>query len=87
MSDATKTYIADSQLAALLRTAAESGQRLKVVAEGRTFEVEVMSEVTRRDIWQGYDPEAAINAWESLRGSLKDVDPEELVQQFKRDRE
>lgn len=87
MSDTIRTYVADSELTALLKAAAQSGERVRVVAEGQTFEVEVKPSTKSRDIWEGYDPEVAREAWESIAGIFPDIDAEALIRQIKEDRE
>lgn len=86
MSDTIRTYVADSELAALLKAAAEAGQRLRVQANGQTYEVEVKP-TRSRDIWEGYDPEAARKAWKDLAGILPDIDADAWIRQIKEDRE
>jgi hypothetical protein len=87
VSDTIYTYVADHELAALLKAAAEAGKRVRVVAEGETFEIEINPKTKSRDAVEGYDPAATREAWESIAGILPDIDAEAWIRQIKEDRE
>jgi len=88
MSDASRTYVADSELTALLKAAAQAGERVRIVAEGQTFEVEVKPSTESRDIWEGYDPEAAREALYASAGVLADsgIDVEAWLEEIRESR-
>ncbi len=86
MSDSIPTHIADDELAALLKSAAKSNGRIKVIAEGKPYEIEVR-QAPRRDIREGYDPIAARGVWRSIHGILPDVDAEAWIKEVKESRE
>jgi hypothetical protein len=52
-----KTYIADSELALLLKAASQTGERLLVKAGDDCYELKVNPATEVDDIWAGYDPE------------------------------
>jgi hypothetical protein len=54
-----KTYIADSELALLLKTASQTGERLLVKAGDDCYELKVNPADEADDIWAGYDPESS----------------------------
>lgn len=86
MSDNIPTHIASDELASLLKSAVKSSGRIKVIAEGKPYEIEVRS-APRRDIREGYDPVAARKAWRSIRGILPDVDAEAWIEDVRESRE
>jgi hypothetical protein len=55
VSHATDTYIADSELAALLATARETGARVRVKAGDETYELDVHVSPERQDPFKTYD--------------------------------
>ncbi len=78
------TTEADSQLATLIRTAAETGEPLYIQADGEVFKVSIDKPLTglkheREDPWKDYDPERAREAVRQLRGALVGVDRDELL--------
>lgn len=81
-----KTYTADAELTALLKEAAEAGERLRVRTGDSTYELEVR-EPLDNDIWADYDPEAAWKAWEQAFGILRGIDADALIDELRADRE
>lgn len=81
-----KTYTADPELTALLKEAAEVGERLRVRTDDSTYELEVRQPV-KKDIWADYDPEAAWQAWEQAFGMLRGIDADALIEELRADRE
>ena len=88
MSDDTRTYVADSELAALLKAAAETGKRLRVQTTDNTYEVEVTPATESNDIWAGYDSEAAREALYASAGVLAGtgIDVEEWLEEIRESR-
>lgn len=87
MSDTLKTYVADHELAELIRTARTAGKPLRVRAGEEVYELDVRESVASEDIWENYDPEAALQALEESAGVLTGVDVETLIEELKAERE
>lgn len=88
MSDTTYTYVADSELAALLKAAVEAGERLQVQANGQTYEIQVTPATKSHDIWKDYDPDAAREALHASAGVLAGtgIDVEEWLEEIRETR-
>lgn len=85
MDDTSRTYMADHELATLLRAAASGGVPLRVKAYDETFVVHVESE--EEDIWAGYDPAKVRAALREFGGSWSDLDADEIKDRIYRARE
>ena len=81
-----KTYIADPELTALLKEAAEAGERLRVQTDDSVYEVEIQQS-SKKDIWKDYDPEAVREALEASFGMLRGIDADKLIDELRADRE
>ncbi len=81
-----KTYTADAELTALLKEAAEAGERLRVRTDDSTYELEVREPV-KKDIGKDYDPEAVREALEGAFGILRGIDADKLIDELRTDRE
>lgn len=78
MADALASYTADHELAALLKAAARSGDRVRVRAEGETFIVRIERDLDdeTKNMWANYDADqvrAAVRRSAAL-GSSVDLD-------------
>lgn len=86
------TTEADSQLATLVRSAAETGEPLYIDADGEIFKVSIKKPLIglkheREDPWKDYDPEKVREALRASRGALAGVDTDELLQDIMAARE
>jgi hypothetical protein len=88
MSDTIRTYIADSELASLLKAAAESGGRVRVVANGEMYDLQIAAFMKSPDIWKDYDPAAFREALYASAGVLKGsgIDVEEWLEEIRESR-
>jgi hypothetical protein len=88
MSDTIRTYIADSQFAALLKAAAQTGERVLVVADGQTFDLQITSSTKSINVREDYDPEAFREALYASAGVLKGsgIDVEEWLEEIRESR-
>jgi hypothetical protein len=78
------TTEANSQLATLVRSAAESGEPLYIHADGEVFKVSIDMPLIdlkdeREDPWKDYDPEKVREALRESRGALAGVDTDQLM--------
>lgn len=78
MADTLKTYTADHELAALLKTAARAGGRVRVKADDETYIVRIERDTDAETggIWANYDADqvrAAVRRSAAL-GSSADLD-------------
>ena len=78
-----QTYKGDAELAGLLDAAAEAGEPLRVVVNGRTYEIVVQARADSHDPWAEYDPEAALEALEESAGVLGGIDADALIAELK----
>ena len=82
-----QTYKGDAELAELLHVAAETGEPLRVVANGATYEIVVRARADSADPWANYDPEAALEALEESAGVFGGIDADALIAELKAERE
>lgn len=74
-----KTYTADAELARLLKTASQTGERLLVRAGDECYELNVNPAAEVDDIWAGYDPEKLREAVERSASLGLHSDPEHIA--------
>jgi hypothetical protein len=86
-NDASNTYHADHELAALLKAAARSGERVRVQTDDTTYEIKVTPAPERDAMWAGHDAQAARVAWRAMAGVLSDQDVNAQIEEMKRNRE
>lgn len=77
-----KAYTADSELAALIKEAAEAGHPLRVRTEGGIYELDVRS-TEQEDIWKDYDAVAVGEALQATFGIMKGVDVDTWVEEYR----
>ena len=85
------TTEANSQLATLVRSAAETGEPLYIHADGEVFKVSIDKPMglrhEREDPWKDYDPEKVREALRASRGALAGVDTDQLMKDIMAARE
>jgi hypothetical protein len=74
-----KTYIADTELALLLKTASQTGERLLVKAGEECYELKINPATEADDIWAGYDPEKVREAVERSAALGLHSDPDHIA--------
>ena len=86
------TTEANSQLATLVRSAAETGEPLYIHADGEVFAASINKPMIglqheREDPWKDYDPEKVREALRASRGALAGVDTDQLMKDIMAARE
>lgn len=81
-----KTYIADPELTALLKEAAEVGEPLRVRTDDSTYELEVRKPA-KEDIWKDYDADAVGEALSATFGMMRGIDADKLIDELRAERE
>lgn len=87
MSETIPTYVADHELATLLKAAAGSGRRVRVEAGGEVWEITISPASKSGGIAEEHDPEASRETWEAIAGIRPDIDADAWIRQIKEDRE
>ena len=84
------TTEANSQLATLVRSAAETGEPLYIHADGEVFKVSIDKPMglrhEREDPWKDYDPEKVREALRRSRGLFAGIDTDQLKKDILADR-
>jgi hypothetical protein len=88
MDEPIPTYVADHDLAALLKAAAARDEPVRVKAETSTFVVRIVQEsVDDDDLLASYDPEAVSAALDAYSGSWRDLNVDAIKETIYQARE
>lgn len=79
MSHATETYTADAELAALLASARESGERVRIKAGEETYEVEVKTAAHWVNPYAGYTADEIEAALQDAAGIFTEEEAERII--------
>lgn len=87
MSHAAETYVADAELAALLASAHESGERVRVKAGKETYEIEVKSATEWVNPYAGYTDEEIATVLHERAGIFTEEEAERIIKMIYEARE
>lgn len=87
MSHAAEPYTADAELTALLAAARETGERIRIKAGEKTYEVEVKSAIGWVNPYAGYTEEEIAEALQAAAGMFTEEEADRIIKMIYEARE